>query len=247
MKSSLAATSETPMTPLAEQETPSPPDAGPADVLRACGAETIESFGAAEALYAMADSENGRAFARSAAFAFCFAVENEVRLRLGGKLRKLLNKRGHESSSTLLLEPSRRRLSPFFQRYLILARKGGGPNPLEHASLENYLHVLARMAELGPKYRPDGLKAFGVILICLGTDFSLDGGHRTGGRAGPGEVRACLKLAGDGATVRTLASSLMRLQHLRNPYVHPESGEMRDLREIREEAEQCLKGIQAVA
>lgn len=247
MKSSLAAASETSMTAAAGLATESPPDAGPADALRACDAETIESFSAAEVLYVMARAESGRAFARSAAFAFCFAVENEVRLRLGGKLRKLLNKRGHESTSRLLLEPSRRGLSPFFQRYLILARKNGGPNPLEHASLENYLHVLARMAELGPKYRPDGLKAFGVILICLGTDFSLDGGNRTAATAGAREVRACLKLAGDDATVRTLASSLMRLQHLRNPYVHPESGEMRDLREVREEAEQCLKGIHAVA
>jgi len=239
--------------------------ADPAPVLSQCDGETAEIFEAADQLYAMAITPSGKGFGRSAVFSYCFAVENEIRLGIGVKLRKLLNKGGAEASLRLLLEPRGQGLSPFFQRYLILARKRAGTNPLEYASLENYLHVLARMSALGPKYKPDGLKAFGVILTCLAADLMLGDpaigrGHRESANAN--QIRACLRLrltniTGAKAThgntdnetrddaVRKLACALMKLQHLRNPYIHPQSGEMKEITEVRTNAEQCLNGIRA--
>jgi len=96
--------------------------------------------------------------------------------------------------------------------------------------------ILERMIRHRQKYKPDGLKALGVIFFCFGRRFSFTS------RLGPVTVKNPLGLKGleDLETMR-LAAQLIRLQHLRNPFVHPEFSEREKTVCIRDTAIECLR------
>lgn len=198
--------------------------------------DTRQNLRTAEFLFQQSESAKKEVdFSRSMGFAYCFAVENEAKARLRKRLHKFLSDGSTRKLIENLLEPNGRRISIFYQQYLLRALRGVD----NEATIENYFHVFQRILEHGPRYKPDGLKALGIILICFGRTYSY--------RKAAAEVAINnpLGLAGFASPEEALkfAGLLINLQHYRNPYIHPEISEMTKLSQIRETAFACLNQI----
>ena len=197
---------------------------------------TRESLVTAEYLYQQSESSRaGVDFSRSMGFAYCFAVENEVKARLRKKLQKFFGDPGTRKIVEGLFEKNRRSISIFFQQYLLRSKV----NAQNEATIDNYFHTFLRLIEHGARYRPDGLKALGIILIAFGRTYSFKKFGQEITIDNPFE----LKGIGDGDNVIEFANLLINLQHYRNPYIHPELSEMTKLSKIRETAFACLNTI----
>lgn len=177
-------------------------------------------------------------FSRAVGFAYCFAVENEIKARLRKKMQKFFGDAETPRLIESLLEENRKKLSIFYQQYLLRVQKG----PDTEATLENFFHTFLRILEHRARYKPDGLKALGIVLICFGRSYSfkkfnqevrVDNPLGLRGLEGPDEVLAFARL-------------LINLQHYRNPYIHPEISEMTKLSKIRETALACLNHAAAL-
>ncbi len=88
-------------------------------------------------------------------------------------------------------------------------------------TIDNVYQTLMRLAEHQGRYKPDGHKALGIVLLCF--------------------CRAYADLHGLGdAEMIDFARLLTNLQHYRNPYIHPEISEMEKLSNIRQTSFDCL-------
>ncbi len=197
--------------------------------------DSRQSLTTAEYLFLQSrTSPPGVDFSRSMGFAYCFAVENEAKARLRKRIQRFLNEPGTPALIEALLEPKRNAISIFYQQYLLRAQKSA---PHE-ATIDNYYYTFARILEHGGKYRPDGLKALGIMLICFGRTYRF--------RKFQEEIQVENPLGLTGladAEVYRLGSLLINLQHYRNPYIHPEISEMTKVSQIRETALDCLNLI----
>jgi hypothetical protein len=188
--------------------------------------QTRRSLVAAEYLHdRVEDTFRLADLARTAGFSFAFAVEHEVKARLGPKLRRFAEDAETPKVIARLLEKNRERLSIFFERELIRSLR----TLRCEATAENYFHTFQRQLELGPRYRPDGLKAVGILVIAFGRFHSFSKMGETV------EIYNPLRLSGltDSDAVLKFGADLINLQHLRNPYIHPELGEPAPTGEIR--------------
>jgi len=175
--------------------------------------------------------------ARNVSFSYSFAVENEVKLRVGRKVSRLLTEERVKALACQLYDTSLGNLDLFFNQYLI--------RQVQHHALELNSditrQVLERILQHGSKYKPDGLKALGVILFCWGRNHSFIN------KSGPVEIQNPLGIKGltDDQTTR-LASQLILLQHIRNPYIHPEFNEREKIESVRKTALDCLSLVSHV-
>jgi len=169
--------------------------------------------------------------ARNVSFSYSFAVENEVKNRIGKKVNRLLSAASIESLASDLYDSALGNLDIFFSRYLI--RTVQQFNLELNADITR--QVLERIIKHGTKYKPDGLKALGVVLFCWGRN------HTFPNRKGPVEIRNPLGIKGATDEIITqLANQLILLQHLRNPFIHPEFNEREKTESVRAAALQCL-------
>ena len=170
---------------------------------------------------------------RNVSFSFCFAVENEVKNRLGKKVVRFL---GNQKTSNLISEIYDKNskggsLDLFFNQYIILTfQRSGLDLPVDITR-----QVLERMSIHRDKYKPDGLKALGVLVFCFGRTYEFQS------IKGKNQVKNPLGLKGleDDETLH-FSSCLIRLQHLRNPYIHPEFSEREKIENIRQVAIVCM-------
>ncbi len=168
---------------------------------------------------------------RNIGFSYSFAVENEVKQRIGRKVNRLLTASNIEKLADQLYDTSLRNLDMFFNQYLIRAVQQQNLEINSDISRQ----VLERIIKHREKYKPDGLKALGVILYCWGRH------HEFSNRKGKVIIKNPLNLKGlDDNGVTQLASELIRLQHLRNPFIHPEFSEREKTESVRAAAVRCL-------
>lgn len=169
--------------------------------------------------------------ARNISFSYSFAVENEVKLRIGRKVNRLLNAENIKGLADKLYDSSLQNLDIFFNQYLIRA-------VLQQSMELNSditRQVVERILKHGDKYKPDGLKALGVILFLWGRTYEFTN------RRGKNAVKNPLGIKGIGdEQIIQLASLLIRLQHLRNPFIHPEFSEREKTESLRQTAFACL-------
>ncbi|MGC9327756.1 MAG: hypothetical protein ACP5I1_08990, partial [Candidatus Hinthialibacter sp.] len=136
-----------------------------------------------------------------------------------------------------LYDSSLNNLDLFFNQYLI--------RTIQQYNLELNSditrQVLERILQHGSKYKPDGLKALGVILFLWGRHHSFTN------RKEKVEISNPLSLKGlsDEETMN-LASQLILLQHLRNPYIHPEFNEHEKTESVRCAAAACLSRVSKI-
>jgi hypothetical protein len=134
-------------------------------------------------------------------------------------------------------DPKLNNLDIFFNQYLIRTAQQ------EKLELNSDIarQVMERVLVHGNKYKPDGLKALGVILFCWGRE------HTFTNRGGKVKITNPLGLRNlSNEDVSRLASQLILLQHLRNPYIHPEFNEHEKTDSIRTTAVNCLNLISRI-
>lgn len=195
--------------------------------------ETRESLRIGEFLYDQQARVPGSIdFSRNVGFSFCFAVENEVKARMAKRLQKFLS---HDMTYALIMEMmenNNQSLSVYFHQYLLLLLRGKEVD----FTVDNVKQTLRRILEHQARYKPDGLKALGIMLIAFGRTYSWQKKNRTIKVHNPLGLKG---LEEDDQTMQ-FAELLVQLQHLRNPYIHPEISEMEKLSIIRQTAVDCL-------
>jgi ActR/RegA family two-component response regulator len=201
--------------------------------------ESRESLRTAEFLFRQERQMDGNIdFSRNIGFSYCFAVENEAKSCLSRKINRMLQNSHLYQAIDQLLEGQGRRLGVFFHQALLQIQR-------EHMmdfSIDNVRQVFARILEYREKYKPDGLKATAVLIVCFGRSYDVSTARSKV------SIRNLLNLNGldSESDVLMLAQRLARLQHFRNPYIHPEISEREAISAIRSEAIECLRAIQRI-
>lgn len=199
--------------------------------------ESAESLRNAEFLYqqqaALGDNID---FSRNIGFSYCFAVENEAKARLKKRMNRFLAAKTTPRHVAQMLDRTRRGLNLFFHQNILRAQRG---HELE-ITIDNVKQTLQRIDQHGPRYRPDGLKALGILVLCFARDFEFVGNKRERVLI---QNPLGLKGIGDNDEVMRFCQLLISLQHYRNPYIHPEITDLAKLSNIRQTAYLCLTMI----
>jgi len=171
-------------------------------------------------------------FSRNIGFSYCFAVENEAKAVLRRRLTRFLESKGTYRLVESLYDTRTRNVDLFFHQYFLQLQH---QHRLE-VTIENVGQTLARIREHESRYKPDGLKALGIIILCFGRTYEFRRLNATVRIDNP------LNLKGleDDNEVLTFAELLTGLQHYRNPYIHPEISDMQKVSKIRETSLRCL-------
>ncbi|MEN6627006.1 MAG: response regulator [Candidatus Sumerlaeia bacterium] len=194
--------------------------------------QTREALRTAEFLYVHGEQlESSVDFSRSIGFSYCFAIENEVKHRLRKKFQRFFGDPKTIDLVHALLEQNRRSISIFYHQYLLRIQRD---HTLD-VTIDNVYQTLMRITEHQGRYKPDGLKALGIVLLCFGRTYSFKKFNQEVAVKNPLEIGGLA----DGDMVR-FAKLLTNLQHYRNPYIHPEISEMEKLSNIRQTSFDCL-------
>jgi DNA-binding response OmpR family regulator len=171
-------------------------------------------------------------FSRNIGFSYCFAVENEAKAVLRRKLGRFLESKGTYRLIETLYDTKTRGVDLFYHQYLLQLQH---QRRLE-VTIENVSQTLARIREHEARYKPDGLKALGIIILCFGRTYEFRRANATVRIDNPLNLKG---LENDNE-VLTFAELLTGLQHYRNPYIHPEISDMQKVSKIRETTLRCL-------
>lgn len=199
--------------------------------------ETIKELCVAEYFYRVqgGDTPVGEDFSRNIGFSYCFAVENEAKNRLRKRLQKFLSDHSNFKTIKKLIDDRTNQLDLFYHQYLLRLQQ---QMPFDF-TIDNVRQVFQRVLEHESRYKPDGLKALGIMIVCFGRDYSL--------KALKGQITVNnplgIKSFDDDTDVLKFAHLLVSLQHFRNPYIHPEISEMEKISKIRETTVDCLQMI----
>jgi CheY-like chemotaxis protein len=198
--------------------------------------ESAESLRTAEFLYRQ-QSRLGEDidFSRNIGFSYCFAVENEAKAVLRRKLTRFLEAKTTYKLIQQLYDTKSHSVDIFYHQYILQVQH---QRKLE-VTTDNVRQTFARILEHQSRYKPDGLKALGIIILCFGRTYEFR-------RATvPVRVDNPLNLKGLGSDeeVLTFTELLTGLQHFRNPYIHPEISDMQKVSKIRDTSIQCLNCI----
>lgn len=195
--------------------------------------DSKESLRTAEFLYRQQSSLGDDIdFSRNIGFSYCFAVENEAKSVLRRKLSRFLESKNTYKLIQTLYDSKTRRIDLFFHQYLLQLQH---QRTLE-VTTDNVCQTLGRILEHRAHYKPDGLKALGIIILCFGRRYEFRRANT------PVRIDKPLNLKGldNDNEVLTFAELLAGLQHYRNPYIHPEISDMEKVSKIRETTLQCL-------
>ncbi len=175
----------------------------------------------------------GADFSRNVGFSFCFAVENEVKNRLRKRLQKFLGLRETPALVRSLVDPRTGQLDLFYHQHLARIQS---LQPFDF-TIDNVRQVFQRILEHEARYKPDGLKALGIMVLCFGRDYEVKTLKKALRISNPLGLRG---LEGNEQVLR-FAHLLVALQHYRNPYIHPEISDMEKVSKIRSTALDCLR------
>lgn len=198
--------------------------------------ESIKELRTAETFFRrQGDSrpKDGNDFSRNMGFSYCFAVENEAKQRLRKRLQRFLSSKQSIKIVRSLIDPTSRQLDLFFHQYLLRLQS---QIPFDF-TVDNVRQVLSRISEHEARYKPDGLKALGILLAFFGRDYTV----RTLKEIVRIDNPLGIKSFESEMHLLRFAHLLTSLQHYRNPYIHPEISDMEKISKIRETALQCLR------
>ena len=88
---------------------------------------------------------------------------------------------------------------------------------------DNVKQTFERITQHQKSYKPDGLKAVGIVLFCFGRTYSIKTAKKTINVNNPLNLKVN---DGDDQKIEELARNLIGLQHYRNPFIHPEISDM---------------------
>lgn len=195
--------------------------------------DTLEALRTAEYLFRFRDAmDTSLELSRTICFSYCFAVENQTKFILRKRLSKFLSQDSTYQLIERLREKNSDSVSMFLQQHLLQIMRDRQMD----FTIDNVRQTFARMLAHRAKYRPDGLKALGIVILVFGRTYSFRGLAGNVEIDNPLGIRG---LDGDEETV-TFARMLINLQHSRNPYVHPEISGQQTISAIRGIALDCL-------
>lgn len=197
--------------------------------------ETRRALTTAEYLYGTQGQSGAPDFERSIAFSYSLAVECEVRARLKGRITRLANDPANRRVFEACIDVKAQRVDIAFQQSLMQAVRGRDI----HFTIANLKYLLLGLMSRKGKFKADGIKDVGIILLCFAREYSFS---RWGQQI---EVRNPLRLKGLDSQdeVIELAGLLIALQYARNPYVHPETGKRAQLAGLRQMTFECLSAL----
>ena len=196
-----------------------------------------QAFATAEYLYAAQEEVEALDFSRSIAFSYCFAVESATRRKLRWRISRLASNADNQPIFESCVDPQSRRLDFYFQKTLHRAIHDRGIRFM----MDNVHSLILGLIRRKSKFKGEGLKDAGIILLCFGRRYTFSKGGQTMMVDNPLDVRG---LDGDDEVVH-LASLLISLQNARNPYIHPELKKKKkeQLSVVREIALGCLNEL----
>jgi DNA-binding response OmpR family regulator len=177
-------------------------------------------------------------FARSIAFSYSLAVECEVRARLKGRITRLANDPQNRRLFEACVDPKSGRVDAAFQGSLMV----GARRRNIKFTIANVKYILLGLLSRKGKFKADGLKDVGIILLCFARHYAFPRWGQQIKVENPMRVRG---LQSDDQ-VLTLAGLLIKLQYARNPYVHPNTGKCERLAALRQTALDCLNELSRV-
>jgi len=197
--------------------------------------ESRQALTTAEYLYEAQGESDMLNFSRTIAFSYCFAVENELRAKLKGRITRLASNAANHRILEACFDRRTRQVDMYFQQNLLLATRNRGI----HFTMDNVQQLLQRMMKRDSRFKADGLKDVGLIMICFGRHYSF---NKLGQQI---EVNNPLNIKGlkDEEDLIDLAARLIALQYARNPYIHPEIKKKEQLSILRDTAFDCLNGV----
>lgn len=172
-------------------------------------------------------------FSRNIGFSYCFAVENEAKARLRRRLNRFLSDGANMKIIRQLLDQQGNNLDIFYHQYLLRLQQ-------QHNfdfTMDNIRQVFQRILEHENRYKPDGLKALGIMIVCFAREYQIRTMRGQNKISNPMGLKA---FSTDEETLR-FAHLLVSLQHFRNPYIHPEISEMEKVSRIRDTAIETLR------
>ncbi len=178
-------------------------------------------------------------FSRNIGFSYCFAVENESKATLRKRLTKFLANKDTYKIINELLDKKTGHVDLFYHQYLLRFQQGKEFD----FTIDNVKQTFQRIIEHQNHYKPDGLKALGIIILCFGREYSFKKGNQ------PVHISNILNLKGieSDNDIIDFAQLLISLQHYRNPYIHPEISEMEKVSKIRETSFKCIEYISVLS
>ena len=198
--------------------------------------ESKQAFRTAEFLFMQQDKFSGDIdFSRNIGFSYCFSVENETKARMKKRLAKFLSSKETMELVNAMYDRGLGHVDLFFHQTILQIQRG---REMEF-TIDNVKQTLERIIEHEARYKPDGLKAIGILIICFGRNYRLKTAKKEFNVENPLGIKG---LDGDDQAI-DLAELLINLQHFRNPYIHPEISEMEKTTKIREATVKCLQMI----
>ncbi|MBN1903164.1 hypothetical protein JW926_17715, partial [Candidatus Sumerlaeota bacterium] len=157
--------------------------------------------------------------------------------RLKKRLAKFLSTPQTLDLIRQMLDPKTKHLDIFYHQYILRLQSTSGRE--YDFTIDNVKQTFHRILEHESRYKPDGLKALGIIILCFGRNYSYNRMNQ------PIEINNPLGLKGldTDEEVMKFADLLISLQHYRNPYIHPEINEMEKVSSLRSTTFDCLKYI----
>lgn len=178
-------------------------------------------------------------FSRNIGFSYCFAVENESKATLRKKIGRLLSNKDTYKLINELLDKKTGHVDLFYHQYLLRFQQGKEFD----FTVDNVKQTFQRILEHQQHYKPDGLKALGIMIICFGREYSFKKMNQVFAITNPMNMRGIEK----DEDIIEFAQLLISLQHYRNPYIHPEISEMEKISKIRETSFKCIEYISAIS
>jgi CheY-like chemotaxis protein len=195
--------------------------------------ESKENIRTAEFLYRyQTEYDSGYDFTRSIGFSYCFTVENETKHKFRFKLLKFLRSATTRELLQKIYDVRLKNIDLFFQQYIMRLQQSKSLD----FQVDKIKLIFEKMLQHGERYKPDGLKAMGTIIFCFGREYQFSSTHGTIEVDNPLGVKG---LANDDEVMQ-LAHELIKLQHFRNPYIHPEITARQKVTIIRDAALKCL-------
>lgn len=199
-----------------------------------CSPTTRESLQIAEFLYQCAASANFPLdFSRNIGFSYCFAVESEAKERTNRRVKRFLSEQSNLQRIRDMLEPNGKTLSVYYHQYLLRLLQ---QYPMD-ITVDNVRQTLQRLLEHQSHFKPDGLKALGILVVLFGRDYEWSKAGNIRRVSNPLGIKGL----DTEEQALALAQKLTALQHQRNPYVHPEISEVEKLGSLRRTTFECIE------
>lgn len=197
--------------------------------------DTKEAIQTAEYLYQCGDVfSKDLDLSRTICFSYCFSVENQAKTSLKKKLSKFLSDNANFDLIHQMQEKKSDHINMFLQQHLLQVMRDHEMD----ITIDNVRQTFQRILTHRVKYRPDGLKALGVIILLFGREYSIKTFDGTLTVENPLGMKGL-----EEEEVIRFAQQLITLQHSRNPYVHPEIDGQQTISAIRDTAFECMNLI----